>query len=388
MCFGSDKNVSFWSRGNIHVHGHRPREGPGGRADPAETLGSRPRRPDPPSQRRDPQADVAARREPGPRQPGQPQVGVPSRPRDPRALSRHRPQRHRAAARRWPTALSARLHRHPRAARRRAARRHAGPAGLRERPPARRPARQSGAGPGPAWRAAEPGAAPCQRPARYGSRTRLRRGRPDLYLRPGAAVAAVPGCPRGRAGVPKRSQLRPDDEVLWRRGIDAGAGPQDADARRGRPAAPGERERAPARRAARTLRLLAHPRHERRDAPGLRTGRASRAHQYDGPHPRRVGDRQGAHRAGDSLQLAAGAEGVRQGELRRAAGDAHRVGALRLREGRVHRRRAAQEGTLRARRRRDAPPRRDRRHQSRDAGQAAARAAGARVRAAGRNRCR
>ena len=104
----------------------------------------------------------------------------------------------------------------------------------------------------------------------------LRRGRPDVHLRPGAAVAAVPGRPRGRAGVPKRSQLRPDDEVLWRRRIDAGAGAQDADARRSGSAAPGERERAAARRAARALRLLAHPRHERRDAAGVRAGGAGR----------------------------------------------------------------------------------------------------------------
>ena len=65
---------------------------------------------------------------------------------------------------------------------------------------------------------------------------------------------------------------------------------------------------------------------------------------------------------------------------------ADRVRAVRLREGRVHRRAGAQEGPLRAGRRRHAVPRRDRRAQPRHAGQAAARAAGARVRAPGRHR--
>ena len=118
----------------------------------------------------------------------------------------------------------------------------------------------------------------------------------------------MPGRARGRAGFPQRPQLRPDGEVLRRRRFDAGAGAQDADARRSRSAAPGERERAAARRAARALRLLAHPRDERRDAAGVRAGGAGRPDQHDRPHPRRVGDRQGAHRAGDSLQLAARAE--------------------------------------------------------------------------------
>ena len=63
-----------------------------------------------------------------------------------------------------------------------------------------------------------------------------------------------------------------------------------------------------------------------------------------------------------------------------------RVGAVRLREGRLHRRAGAQEGALRAGRGRHAVPRRDRRPQPRHAGEAAARAAGARVRAARRHR--
>ena len=71
------------------------------------------------------------------------------------------------------------------------------------------------------------------------------------------------------------------------------------------------------------------------------------------------------------------------GELRRAARHADRIGAVRLREGRVHRRPQRRKGPLRAGRRRHAVPRRNRRHQPADAGEAAARAAGARVRALG-----
>ena len=62
---------------------------------------------------------------------------------------------------------------------------------------------------------------------------------------------------------------------------------------------------------------------------------------------------------------------------------ADRVRAVRLREGRVHRRAGAQEGPVRARGRGHPVPRRDRRAQPGHAGEAAARAAGARVRAVG-----
>ena len=205
-------------------------------------------------------------------------------------------------ARGRPPAASARVDRHPRAARRCAARRHAGAAGLRERPPARRPARQPGAGAG------RSAARTTRRRRASGPRDRGRGFDDDDLTYICVPVQQSRQC-RGvlevELRVPKRSQLRPDDEVLRRRRIDAGAGAQDADAARSRSAAPGERERAAARRAARALRLLAHPRHERRDAAGVRAGRAGRAHQHDGADPRRVRHRQGAHRAGDPLQLAA-----------------------------------------------------------------------------------
>ena len=141
-------------------------------------------------------------------------------------------------------------------------------------------------------------------------------------------------------------------------------------------------EHAPAAGAARALRLLATSSAPAAPMQAVYEQVAQVARdQHDGADPRRVGHRQGADRARDPLQLAAREEAVRQGELRGAARDADRVGAVRLREGRVHRRRRAQEGPLRAGRRRHAVPRRDRRHQPVDAGEAAARAAGARVRA-------
>ena len=70
----------------------------------------------------------------------------------------------------------------------------------------------------------------------------------------------------------------------------------------------------------------------------VRAGRAGRQDEHDRADPRRVGHRQGADRARDSLQLAARQEAVREGQLRGAAREPDRVRAVRLREGRVHRR--------------------------------------------------
>ena len=153
--------------------------------------------------------------------------------------------------------------------------------------------------------------------------------------------------------------------------------------RRARAAARGKH--ASQERAARALRFLEHPRHERADAARLRAGLAGRAHRHDRAHPRRVGHRQRADRAGDPLQLAAVEAAVHQGELRGAAREPHRVGAVRLRKGRVHRRARDQERAIRAGRGGVALSRRNRRAQPGDADQAAARDSGARVRAAGRH---
>ena len=186
--------------------------------------------------------------------------------------------------------------------------------------------------------------------------------------------------------VQARPRLRPHAEVPRRRRVDDLAGGQGAAPDRQRAQEAARREHAPAPGAARALRLLEPPRHQRPDAADLRAGGAGRADDDHGADPRRVGHRQGADRARDSLQLAAREQAVRQGELRGAAREPDRVGAVRLREGRVHRRAAAEEGALRAGRGRHAVPRRNRRHQPGHAGQAAARAAGARVRAPRRHR--
>ena len=81
-------------------------------------------------------------------------------------------------------------------------------------------------------------------------------------------------------------------------------------------------------------------------------------------------------------QLAARQPQLREGELRRPAGEPARVRAVRPREGRVHERRPPAHRPLRAGRRRQPVPRRDRRHEPEHAGEDPARAAGARVRAA------
>ena len=103
-------------------------------------------------------------------------------------------------------------------------------------------------------------------------------------------------------------------------------------------------------------------------------------------HPRRIGNRQGADRPRDPLQLAARQEAVREGELRRAAREPDRVRAVRLRERARSPARSTQEGPLRDGRGRHAVSRRDRRRQPGHPGEAAAGPAGARVRAARRHR--
>ena len=190
----------------------------------------------------------------------------------------------------------------------------------------------------------------------------------------------------GRSALQARPRLRRSGPVSARRGRDGRPGAQGGAAGRRRASAADRGEHPPARGTARALRLLAHHRQQRPDAAGLRADRAGGPDQHDGAHPRRVGHRQGAHRARDSLQLAALDQAVRQGQLRGAARLAHRIRAVRLREGRVHGRPGAQEGPLRAGRGRHAVSGRDRRRAPVHAGQAAARAAGAGVRAARRHR--
>ena len=215
---------------------------------------------------------------------------------------------------------------------------------------------------------------------------RSRQARGVVHLRAHRAQPQDHRRARRRSALQEGSRVRRADEVPARAGGHDRAGRARRTARGRRAPAPARREHPSARRAPGPLRLLPHRRHERPHAAGLRADRAGGRHQHDGAHPRRVGHRQGAHRARHSLQLAARAEALHQGQLRRPARLAHRVGAVRLREGRLYRRAGAEEGALRAGRGRHAVSRRDRRHQPLHAGQAAARAAGARVRAARRHR--
>ena len=166
---------------------------------------------------------------------------------------------------------------------------------------------------------------------------------------------------RGRAHLQARSRLPAIARVLPGRRLDDRAGGEGAAHGRSRRSKLDRGERAPARRAARALRVPQHHRQQRLDPAGLRAGRAGGADQHHGADPRRVGHRQGDDRARDPLQLAARQEAVHQGQLRGAARVADRIGAVRLRERGVHRGAGRQEGPVRAGRRRHALPRRDRR---------------------------
>ena len=97
------------------------------------------------------------------------------------------------------------------------------------------------------------------------------------------------------------------------------------------------------------------------------------------PRPHRLG--QGSRGAHDPRARAAARARHAGAQLRRAARHAVRVGDVRLREGRLHRRRRQQAGARRAGPSQHAVPRRNRRHVVDGAGQAAARAAGAALRA-------
>ena len=101
----------------------------------------------------------------------------------------------------------------------------------------------------------------------------------------------------------------------------------------------------------------------------------------DDPDQRRDRHGQGDGRARDSSDEPAAPAAFRRAQLQRDSRDAARSGALRPRARRVHRRRRIASGAHRAGRRRHALPRRSRDDGDVAADEAAARAAGARVRA-------
>ena len=149
--------------------------------------------------------------------------------------------------------------------------------------------------------------------------------------------------------------------------------------------APAAREHAPARRGRLEVPLREHHRLLAADAERLPAHRQVRPDQQHGLHQRRERHRQGADRAGDPLQQPAQGPAVRPRGLRQPQRDAARERAVRAHQGRLHRRGDEQAGAVQGRRRRHALPRRDRQHLARDPGQAAARAAGARVQAGRRH---
>ena len=241
---------------------------------------------------------------------------------------------------------------------------------------ARRPERPDGGG-----AAGEPRAA---LPRPLGRLPPLGPGRDVVRLRAHPGRAPDGGSARGGAALPGGPRLRPGGQVLRGRGLDGRPGGARPPPRRGGEKAPPGREHQAAARAHRALR---HPQHRGQQpghAGGVRAGGSGRPREHDGARPRGVGHRQGARGPRDPLLLPPREEALRQGELRGAAGEPDRVGAVRLRAGRLHRRARPEEGPLRAGPRRHDLPRRDRRAHALDAGEAAARAARARDRAAGR----
>ena len=185
------------------------------------------------------------------------------------------------------------------------------------------------------------------------------------------------GIDGGRSDEVRRLRLRA--EAVRNRGD----GGQDREGARDAPDA--EPDRLPPARPGRHLRFRSNHRLERRARKSARRRAQGRQEQHDRARARRDRHGQGAHRGRRSPQFAASGAELRQGELRRAAGEPARVRAVRAREGRVHGRRQAADRPLRTGRRRHAVPRRNRRHEPQHAGQDPARAPGARVRAAGRH---
>ena len=112
--------------------------------------------------------------------------------------------------------------------------------------------------------------------------------------------------------------------------------------------------------------------------PAARNGRADQQHD---PDHRRDRHRQGSRRARDPSQQPAARAPVRRAQLQRDSRDAARSRAVRPRARRVHRRRRQPPGTPRAGAQGHALPRRSRDDERGAADEAAARAAGARVRA-------
>ncbi len=178
-------------------------------------------------------------------------------------------------------------------------------------------------------------------------------------------------------GVQARRRGLPREAVRDRR--TAGAGPP-----RSQEPAPADPTPVSDQRARRRVQLLRHRRPEPRDGgsdPARRTGRADQEHRAD---HRRDRYRQGDGRAADPSPQRAARHAADQGELRGDSRDAARIRAIRPRPRRLYRRDHDQARQVRAGRRRLDLSRRNRDAHHLDPVEAAACAAGARVRAARR----
>ena len=152
-------------------------------------------------------------------------------------------------------------------------------------------------------------------------------------------------------------------------------------ANRPRAAAVARGERGTQGAAERQVPLREHHRPSQHDAGALHDARARVADEQHGADQRRDGYRQGAHRAHDSSQQPAGERALRRLQRRGHSGNPRRGRAVRSRQGRVHGCDRLARGTLRAGPSRHALHRRSGVDVAAAAGQAAARAAGARDRA-------
>ena len=140
-------------------------------------------------------------------------------------------------------------------------------------------------------------------------------------------------------------------------------------------------ERVPARAARGALPLRGDHRQEPADEAAVPAARDGCADQQHDPHHRRDRHRQGSGRARDPPQQPAAAAPVRRAQLQRDSRDAARSRAVRPRPRRVHRRGRQPAGPARAGAQGHAVPRRGGDDERGAADEAAARAAGARVRA-------
>ena len=205
-------------------------------------------------------------------------------PRDARAPARHRPQPRRAHGRRRPAA--------PRRG------------GARPEPPSHHI--QYTVGEGVIGKVVETGKAVDRAAREQGADARLprvaaRRGarrRVELHLRADRrSIAASVGALGVNLKFKADRNYDRSKAFFSVVGVDDRPGAQGAAPRRRPAQAAGQRERAPEAGAARALRLCRHRRQQRPDAARLRAGRPGGADEHDGAAARRIGHRQGAHRA-------------------------------------------------------------------------------------------